>query len=453
MKKVILLITVVIAIIFTGCGKSADENKIFDEDIMNELAQTTVNAMINGDFAFVADNFDETVKKQLNAESLKDAWDSTVSSIGKHIGNQSISSEVNDKQFICKVIENYEQSGLQITIVYNSKLQISGLNLSYVSINSELSENDAFIEEKESIVADKSMPLEALLTLPKNLEKPPVVLLVQGSGSTDKNETIYTNTPFKDIAYGLAKKGIATLRYDRRYFKYPEKAKELGVSITLRDEILDDVKAAIDLLKKDNRVDSSRIYVLGHSLGGMLAPVIVTENEAVQGIISMAGTLRPVYEVSYDQNKDLEKQLQESDLDEKSLDLLKTQMKQIEKDIEILRGDISNLPNDTILMGLPVAYQKSAKEYSGMNFIDKVNVPILVLQGKEDFQVYPDKDFSMWKEVIGKRDNVTFKLYDNLNHLMMETNGKKDVGDYQIKGTVNQEVIDDIAKFILDTEK
>lgn len=444
----IISILMIFSILFTGCGKTNNIETAFDEKAIYTIAEETVESLRDGKFDTVVSQFDEKVSKKIDATTLKTAWDGVVSSLGNYIGLGSIEGNLKGDHYVCTIIENYEENGLKVTITYDSNMQISGLNLNYAPIVSEPLVNEAFTEEKVTVAFDETMPLEGLLTLPKNVEQPPVVLLVQGSGPSDKNEAIFSNTPFMDIAHALAEKGIASLRYDKRYFSYPEKAEALGSELTLREEVLDDVSAAIALLSQDKRVDSSNIYVLGHSLGGMLTPAIAIENNEVKGIISVAGTLRPLYEVSYDQNKALEKQLLANDLDKDTLAALKLQIQQVEKDIEVLRGDISEIPNEVILMGISAGYQKSVKEYAGSQFIDQIKIPILVLQGKADFQVSVDKDFASWTEMIGDRSNATLKCYDNLNHLMMETNGKEDVSEYQVKGTVNKEVIDDIASFI-----
>ena len=291
------------------------------------------------------------------------------------------------------------------------------------------------------------MPLGATLTLPTGVENPPVVILVHGSGASDRNENIYGNKPFQDIAHGLAEKGIATLRYDKRHYTYPENAAVLSV-ITMRDEVLDDVAAAVKLMQEDGRVDAGHIYVLGHSLGGMLTPAIAAEHPDLAGVISMAGSLRPLWEIAYNQSEEAIEAAKASDLPEAQQTLLAAQEKQIESDIATLRGDFSSLSDDTVLMGIPVGYWKSLKEYDGMSFIDQVTMPMLILQGSADFQVYPDKDYTLWQQTIGERKNVTFHLYDGLNHLMMPTQGKRDISEYQVVQNVSPEVISDIAAFV-----
>ncbi|OON98786.1 MAG: hypothetical protein ATN35_03600 [Epulopiscium sp. Nele67-Bin004] len=310
--------------------------------------------------------------------------------------------------------------------------------------------SDIWTEIPVTVGADTTMPLEGVLTIPNDVQNPPVVLLVHGTGPNDKNSTIFENTPFLDIAHGLADLGIASLRYDKRTYAYPLKMLQYGTDLTLREEILDDVNSAIQfLLTQQDTVDTNKIFVLGHSQGGMLVPAIASENDTISGIISVAGTLRPLYEISYDQNHSLFENINNNpDLyGEDVVALVAEQMKQVEIDIEILRGDISDIPNDTVLMGLPAGYQKSVKQYQGLNFVDKINVPMLVLHGDADFQVTLP-DFNLYERMLSGQVEATLIRYADLNHLMMESDYTKNITEYQTKGTVSREVIGDIAEWI-----
>jgi len=309
---------------------------------------------------------------------------------------------------------------------------------------------EAYTEVDIIVAGDPDLPLAGKLTLPAGVERPPVVILVQGSGSSDMDETIGSagNKPFRDIAAGLAELGVATIRYDKRYFTYPESGQALGYDVTLEHEVLEDVEAAIALAKTDARIDGSRVYVLGHSLGGMLTPKIAALHPELAGIISMAGSLRQLWEISYDQNMELVETLRPT-LSESDLKILDGQITQIETDIATLSGAFDNLPNSTILMGIPAGYWKSLKQCNGMQYIETCTMPILILQGEADFQVCPDTDYQLWLDTIGDRESVTCKLYEGLNHLMMPTTGLRSVDDYNTPANVEAQVMRDIADFIL----
>src|SRR5213596_1729423 len=99
------------------------------------------------------------------------------------------------------------------------------------------------------------------------------VLLVHGTGPNDRDETIGPNKPFRDLAGGLASRGIAVLRYDKRTKAYSAEYAKKG-SISIREEVIDDALAAIAFLRSQPRIDKERIFVIGHSLGAILVPEI-----------------------------------------------------------------------------------------------------------------------------------------------------------------------------------
>ncbi|MBR4036904.1 MAG: alpha/beta fold hydrolase, partial [Oscillospiraceae bacterium] len=146
-------------------------------------------------------------------------------------------------------------------------------------------------------------PLKGVLTLPDNLSVPvPAVVLIHGSGSSNMDEKVGKLTPFKDIAEGLARHGVASIRYDKRSFVHGLKmVRDKNLTITAKEETIDDAVLATQLLKSDSRIDSSKVFVIGHSMGGTLAPRIDAEGGDYRGLIIMAGTPRRLEDVMKEQ--------------------------------------------------------------------------------------------------------------------------------------------------------
>ena len=281
------------------------------EEAARELAGQMADAMHDGDFAAVTALFNEQMNHALTEEALKNAWDSTVISLGAYQGRVS-STAVRQKD-ICtvSVLERYENSGLSIQISFDGASRIQGLFLTYADLSAFPDEADTVPavpegvrEEAILVSAHPDFPLSGVLTLPENAKQPPVVVLVHGSGPSDRDETIYENKPFRDIAWGLARSGIASIRYDKRYYAYPQAA---ASPVTIEAEVLEDLEAALALAENDPRLDRERVFVLGHSLGGMLTPDIAAAHPELAGIISMAGSLRPLWEISWEQNQEAAK--------------------------------------------------------------------------------------------------------------------------------------------------
>lgn len=297
---------------------------------------------------------------------------------------------------------------------------------------------------KEVSVKVGEYQLPGMLTLPKGVQKPPVVILIQGSGSSDMNESLGTapNRPFEDIAHGLAAQGVASLRYNKRTYQYPTVNPK---TVTIQYEMLDDAAAAVKLLSSDSRVDANHIYLLGHSLGGMMAPEIAAENPQIKGFVSLAGSLRTLQDLSLDQNKAAI--AAEASLTEQQKNAMLGQV-----EAELAKTKTLDDGGTGYIMNVPTNYWKSLNAIHSADIIKKLNVPMLILQGGADFQVYPDKDYPLWQTALSGRSNVTFKLYDGLSHLFMpnqiSVNGAPDVSVYNVPGHVDYHVITDIATWV-----
>jgi len=119
-------------------------------------------------------------------------------------------------------------------------------------------------------------PLNGLLTLPTHATRPvPAAVFVHGSGSSNMDEKIGKLTPFKDLADGLARHGIASIRYDKRSFAHGWKMlKDKSRPITVKEETIDDAILATEILRNDPRIDSEKIFIIGRqpSFSGLLHP-------------------------------------------------------------------------------------------------------------------------------------------------------------------------------------
>ena len=118
------------------------------------------------------------------------------------------------------------------------------------------------------------------------------------------DEKVGKLTPFKDLAEGLARHNIASIRYDKRTFIHGLKLIR-EKEVTVKKETIEDAILATELLRNDSRIDNERIFIVGHSMGGMLAPRIDAEGGNYKGLILLAGSPRKLEEILIDQNKDV----------------------------------------------------------------------------------------------------------------------------------------------------
>ncbi|MDO5324263.1 MAG: alpha/beta fold hydrolase, partial [Clostridia bacterium] len=423
----------------------------FAESDLKAQAEADCDALLAGDFAAIAERFDENMAAVLDADGLAQSWSAVAPLLGDYLDRGEAELNEQDGYTVAVLEARFANSNLKVQIAFDGEGRIAGMQMQPVAPETAVEEETgAWTEVELTVEADPAYPLGATLCLPEGGDAalPPVVVLVQGSGSSDRNEAVLQNAPFRDIAHGLAELGVATLRYDKRTFIYPECAGDTGLDIDIRGEMLDDVNAAIALMRTDGRVDGSRIFVLGHSLGGMMVPAIAAENPDLAGAISMAGSLRRLWEIVYDQNQEAIAAYDAVELPEAQRATLDAQVAQIEADMATFRGGIDGLSDDALLLGVPARYWKSLEEYAGERFIDELELPLLILQGDADFQVYADVDYPLWQQTLEGRENVTFCLYEGLNHLMMPTQGLRDTTEYVTPSHVREDVIADIAAFV-----
>lgn len=280
--------------------------------------------------------------------------------------------------------------------------------------------------------------IDGVLTLPKGVEKPAVAILIQGSGQSDYNESIGENYPFRDLAWGLAENGIATIRYNKRYYQYPQLAAD---EITIQDEVLDDAAAAILLAGSLDSVDSERIYLIGHSLGGMLAPEIARCNPAIKGFVSLAGSPRSLADIMMDQNEDALARMTELSEMDRNINLAYI--------AQMVEQAKAAKPGDTgTILGVPLGYWASLNAIDTPSIVRELTIPMLFLQGSDDFQVKAATDFAEWKELLEGSSLAGFIEYEGLSHLFMPSHGQFDLTEYDIAETMEPQVIRDIADWI-----
>ena len=253
------------------------------------------------------------------------------------------------------------------------------------------------------------------------------------------DETLYDNKPFQDIAWGLAKKGIASYRYDKRTYTYPE---SFTLQDTVEQEVIEDAIAAVKQGKLQSQINTKQIYILGHSLSGYLIPRIASQTKDCAGYIMMAAPARPLDELFLEQITylaSLDGTI--TDKEQKVID----QYKQDQKDL----ANIDNLSDAKMFFGgMSKAYMKDLLSYDAVKQAAAIETPVLCAQGLRDYQV-TEADYSIWKKAFENKKNWSFTSYPKATHLMIDGEGKPTSEEYKTKGHVNQKFIDDIASFIL----
>ncbi|MDR1705503.1 MAG: alpha/beta fold hydrolase [Clostridiales bacterium] len=434
--------------LFSGCVTRLEEAP------PPQAAELFTSYYIAGEYQTAWDMFDEAMKTAVSAEDLQAIWDSICQPMALGPFESVYSMEtapelVEGMYYVTTVLLKHASADtlFAITIAEDAQGRIAGLSAE-MAPNPGAAELSA-MEEPLIVGKGTDFPLDAVLSMPQSDAPVPAVVLVHGSGPNDMDETIGPNKPFKDIADYLSAQGIAVLRYDKRPYAHGQSFYAIyGMNFTVYEEVIDDAILAKRLLEADPRIDPGRIYVLGHSLGGMLAPVIADEG-GFAGMIIMAGTTRALPEIMVEQMEYLYG-LEASLSDEEREALIMEAKAEYEKFVIAMDLPGDEL-KDMLIFGNPAHYFVHMAKLPISETLTAFEGPILIQQGKMDYQVRFERDFSIYEELTSGMGNVQLAVYDNLTHLFTPSFSETGMGvpaDYENPGHVDEAPLTDILTFI-----
>lgn len=456
MKRPILLILPLALIVLSEAAlpAQAPSTQAAAEDALTGKARALISAMERGDFQGATRDFDETMLKVFGPDKVEAMW---TKQLPAQVGAFKQQGPARREQFqgyeIVLVTCSFEKATLDARVVFDKEGKIAGLGFvppaPPVKYEPPAYADPAKFGEAEVTVGSGEWALPGTLTMPKGEGPFPGLVLVHGSGPNDRDESLGPNKPFKDLAWGLATRGIAVLRYDKRSKVYGKRIladPKLEATMTVKDETIDDALAAAALLQKTKGIDPRRVFILGHSLGGFLMPRIALAAEplGIAGFISMAGLTRPLDDTLIRQMTYLYGLAGNtlSDEDKKKLEDIKATVARIKA-----LTDADKNSTEKLLGAMP-AYWLDVRGYDPPETAKKVRKPMLFLQGGRDYQVQT-VDLENWKKALGSRTDCEFHLYPKLNHLFYEGEGILMPLEYvQKHGSVAPYVVDDIANWI-----
>jgi dienelactone hydrolase len=407
-------------------------------------AELVVTQLTAGQFEAVEVQFTDQMKAALPAGKLADSWKSLSGQVGAFQKQTGTREEQTGAFHIGVVSCVFERAALDVRVVYDADWKIAGLNMRpaaapAVPYARPPYADPASFAESDATVGSGEWKLPGTLTLPKGDGPYPALVLIHGSGPNDRDETIGPQKPFADLAAGLASRGIAVLRFDKRTMVHGMK---MTGDITVKEEVIDDAVAAVAAARANSRIDPARVFVLGHSLGGMLIPRIAAADSSVAGFIVMAGAARPLEQAMLEQIEYLARADGTVSPDEqKAID----EARRSADEVHALTP--ADARSHKLIDHAPASYWLDLRGYDPPSAAKAITKPLLVLQGERDYQVTM-AEFARWKAALETKPNVTFKSYPALNHLMIAGTGKSLPEEYSTPGHVAQDVVDEIATWI-----
>jgi dienelactone hydrolase len=447
MKRMLVAAVALFVLVGATVAQKSEVEK--EQQARIERAKNVLDALVKKDFGAASKDFNEETKATWSPEMLEKVWKEVLAQIGEYKEIYGVAIESRGPGDQVTVTCKFEKEAVDVIVTVGEK-QILGFdlkpNLKMRYKSPEYVKKDQFTSIDLTLNPKTKWELPGTLTMPKGNKGPfPAVVLVHGSGPNDRDEAIAASLPFRDLAEGLASKGIAVYRYEKRTKQHGYLIVKQNIPLTLKDEVIDDAVDAVALVRKQKDIDPRRVYVLGHSLGGHVAPQIGERDKDIAGLILLAGSNRPIREMIIDQvNYLVENTPNLSDADKKQVEEIKAAVERLKDEKELAK----KLSTEQIL-GAPVSYWLSLFEYekTATKTASNLKMPMLILQGERDYQVTM-KDFDVWKDALKGRKNVAFKSYPTLNHLFIHGEGKSMPIEYARPMHVSQEVLDEIVGWI-----
>lgn len=406
------------------------------------------------EFTDLAKMFDTAKGRKINPYILHYVWTDLRNKHGHFKGSVTKKAYTrNTTEYVIEELQ-FDSGFVQLKIGFNTK---NNLILSYRLIKDQTREMyelekkyklPTYAQKSKTVIKEAQFGndpfiMQGELTLPiglKRREKIPAVILVHGSGPGDMNEQNGPQQPFKDIAYGLATYKIAVLRYDKRTLTHGEECAK-DTFFNVNKETVDDALAAAQYLRQQKNIDPNRVYILGHSLGGMMLPRIALNDTALAGLIFMAAPAKSFPDKVIEQ-----------------MDYLSTLYP--EKKEEYAKGKEefirlktkwydSTTPAGYLPFNSPPSYWMDLDNYNQTEVAQKVTQPMLFLQGDADYQVTVE-DFELWKKALKNNPLATFKVFKSLTHNMIYgVHSPPSPDDYKTVDNVHESVIQAIAQWVL----
>ena len=399
-------------------------------------------------FAEIEELFAPSLRAVVSAETIRAAWTAEAAKIGqvRAVGTPLGEPAANGLVRVSTGVTG-ERGGLTVVVSVDEAGQLNGFRLAPPADAAWTPPRYASpgrFTEREVTIGAGPLAVPGTLTMPKGRGRAPGVVLI-ASGPADRDMTTGPNKPFKDLAWGLASRGVAVLRFDKVTLVHGRVATEPG--FTMADEYLPHAVAAVGVLRQLTGVDPARVYLVGHSGGGKAAPRVAAAEASVAGLVILAGDTLPLSRSAVRVARYLADVNAGQDMTA-VVDSITRQAAVVEG-----AGLSSATPAADLLFGWPAAYWLDLRDYDQVAIAAGLDKPMLILQGRRDYQVTVDGDLPRWRAGLAGRPDVTIRVYDGDDHLFFTGTGRSTPADYQRPQHVDQAVVADMAGWLLPGDR
>ena len=409
------------------------------------VARAVVQMAQAGRFAGIAELFAPPLAALVSVRALKDAWAAESAKIGSIVTVGEVASEPMTAGLVRVGVRlNGECGTLTVVMSVDQKGVIHGLRLDQEAGALWTAPPYAAptrFEERDVALGPGALVVQGTLSMPRGPTAVPGVVLLSGGGPFDRDETAGSNKPLKDLAWGLASRGIAVARFDRVSHTHAGYVARTP-AFTMTDDYVPHAVAAVRLLQATPRVDPARVFVVGHSMGGKVAPRVAEAEPSVAGLVIMAGDTQPMHHAAVRVARYLAA-LEPAPIDGAAVEMIMRQAANVESPELSPSTPASELP-----FGFSGAYWLDVRGYDPVSTAARLNKPMLIVQGGRDYQVTIDDDLAGWRAGLAHRPNVTIRVYPADDHLFFPGSGESVPADYEAPQHVDPAVIEDIATWL-----
>ena len=381
---------------------------------------------------------DEGVQSQLgSAQGFTQAWGQIEATFGAYKSYSDVSSVQTGGLEVYSVTCDFEKASATLTLVFDGYGKLAGLTVADYSMKQvEIADEGGYVEEDVTLRPGEADATGGTLTLPEGDGPFPCVIMMQGSGPSDRNETAYGFPVFQALARALAPRGVASVRYDKYTYAHPDQTAG-NAAFTVDDEYTYDAAAALALLRADARIGD--IYLLGHSEGAMVAPRVAEKigAEGLSGLVLLAGSPLPLTDILMRQMKDM-------GADEATLAGYQAQF-------DAMAGMSDDALQAQIVLGAPLYYWRDVADYDYAGEIVRLNLPVFIAQGEKDFQVLPAEGIEAYEAALSGFDGATYARYPDMTHMLADISVEMTgtAADYTSLAGIDVALADDVAQWML----